>query len=73
MRDERRRERYFVDGDVRHETTLASARGMVQVAEVARQGVTVLGRDTPAGNRPENMARLSEHISETTEDNTSDG
>ncbi|MEU4763114.1 helix-turn-helix domain-containing protein [Actinosynnema sp. NPDC023794] len=64
VRDERRRERYFVDGDVWYESTLASARGMVQVAEVARQGVTVLGRDTPAGNRLENMARFGDHISE---------
>jgi DNA-binding transcriptional ArsR family regulator len=64
VRDEGRRERYFVDGDVWYESTLASARGMVQVAEVARQGVTVLGRDTPAGNRLENMACFGDHISE---------
>ncbi|WP_112134590.1 MarR family transcriptional regulator [Glycomyces dulcitolivorans] len=63
-RDERRRERYFVDGDVWYEATIDSARGMVQVAEVARRGVGVLGRDTPAGARLENMARFSDHISE---------
>lgn len=64
VRDEGRRERYFVDGDVWYESTLAGARGMAQVAEVARQGVTVLGHDTPAGSRLENMARFSDHISE---------
>lgn len=63
-RDDRRRDRYFVDGDVWYESTIESARGMVKVAEVARQGVTVLGRDTPAGTRLENMARFSDHISE---------
>jgi DNA-binding transcriptional regulator GbsR (MarR family) len=63
-REERRRDRYFVDGDVWYESTIDSARGMVEVAEVARQGVTVLGRETPAGVRLENMARFSDHISE---------
>lgn len=61
---ERRRERYFVDGDVWYDSTIDSAHGMVKVAEVARQGVTVLGPGTPAGARLENMARFSEHISD---------
>ena len=63
-RDEGRRERYFVDGDVWYESTIDSARGMAKLAEVARQGVTVLGRDTSAGVRLENMARFGDHISE---------
>ncbi|WP_285663656.1 GbsR/MarR family transcriptional regulator [Actinorhabdospora filicis] len=63
-RHDGRRDRYFVDGDVWYESTIDSARAMVHVAEVARQGTAVLGRDTPAGVRLENMARFSDHISE---------
>jgi len=63
-RDDRRRDRYFVDGDVWYQSTIDSARGMLKVAEIARQGVSVLGRDTLAGTRLENMARFSDHISE---------
>jgi DNA-binding transcriptional regulator GbsR (MarR family) len=63
-RDERRRERYFVDDDVWYQSTIASARGIAQVAEIARQGVGVLGRDSPAAARLENIARFSDFISE---------
>jgi DNA-binding transcriptional regulator GbsR (MarR family) len=63
-RDEGRRERYVVDDDIWYQSTLASARGIAQVAETARQGVTVLGRDTPAAARLENIARFSDFISE---------
>lgn len=63
-RDERRRERYFVDDDVWYQSTIASARGIAQVAETARQGVGILGRDTPAAARLENIARFSDFISE---------
>lgn len=42
-RDERRRERYVVDNDVWYQSMIASARGTAQLAEVARQGVGVLG------------------------------
>ena len=63
-RDERRRERYFVDDDVWYQLTIASARGIAQVAEIARQGVGVLGRETPAAARLENIARFSDFISE---------
>jgi DNA-binding transcriptional regulator GbsR (MarR family) len=62
-RDERRRERYFVD-DVWYQSTIASARGVAQVAEIARQGVGILGRETPAAARLENVARFSDFISE---------
>lgn len=62
--DERRRERYFVDDDVWYQSTIASARGIAQVAETARQGVSVLGGGTPAGARLENIARFSDFISE---------
>jgi DNA-binding transcriptional regulator GbsR (MarR family) len=63
-RDERRRERYFVDEDVWYQSTIDSARGMAQVAETARQGVSVLRPGTPAATRLENVARFSDHISE---------
>lgn len=62
--DERRRERYLVDDDVWYQSTIDSARGMAKVAEIARQGVGILGRDTPAAARLENMARFSDFISE---------
>jgi DNA-binding transcriptional regulator GbsR (MarR family) len=63
-RDERRRDRYFVDEDVWYQSTIASAHGIAQVAQTARQGVTVLGRDSPAATRLENIARFSDFISE---------
>ncbi|MFJ9563977.1 helix-turn-helix domain-containing protein [Streptomyces fuscichromogenes] len=63
-RDERRRERYFVDDDVWYQSMMASARGTAQVAETARQGVAVLGPRTPAANRLENIARFLDFVSE---------
>ncbi|WP_371476871.1 helix-turn-helix domain-containing protein [Kitasatospora sp. NBC_00315] len=63
-RDDRRRERYFVDDDVWYQSTVASARGTALVAETARRGVSVLGRDSPAATRLENIARFSDFISE---------
>jgi predicted transcriptional regulator len=63
-RDERRRERYFVDDDVWYQSTIASAQGIAQVAATARQGVSVLGPGTPAAARLENIARFSDFISE---------
>ncbi|MEV4331775.1 helix-turn-helix domain-containing protein [Streptomyces sp. NPDC049597] len=63
-RDERRRERYIVDDDVFYQATIASARGTAQIAEIARQGVGILGPDTPAAARLENIARFSDFISE---------
>ena len=63
-RDERRRERYFVDDDVRYQSTITSAHGIAQVAQTARQGVGILGRYSPAAARLENIARFSDFISE---------
>ncbi|MEV0562171.1 helix-turn-helix domain-containing protein [Dactylosporangium sp. NPDC050588] len=63
-RDDRRRERYFVDDDVWYQSTIASARGIGQVAATARQGVVVLGQGSPAAVRLENIARFSDFISE---------
>ncbi|GHI10331.1 MarR family transcriptional regulator [Streptomyces cellostaticus] len=63
-RDERRRERYVADDDVWYQSMIASARGTVQVAETARQGVSILGRGTPAAARLENIARFLDFVSE---------
>ncbi|WP_369216182.1 GbsR/MarR family transcriptional regulator [Streptomyces flavofungini] len=63
-RDERRRERYVVDDDVWYQSMMVSARSMNQVVATARQGVSVLGRDTPAAARLENVARFLDFVSE---------
>ncbi|RAG81152.1 MarR family transcriptional regulator [Streptacidiphilus pinicola] len=63
-RDERRRERYFVDEDVWYQSTIASAQGVAAVGRTARQGVALLGRGSPAATRLENIARFSDFISE---------
>jgi DNA-binding transcriptional regulator GbsR (MarR family) len=64
-RDERRRERYYADNDVWYQSTIASARGSAQLADIARQGVPVLGHGSNAATRLENIARFSDFISET--------
>ncbi|TXS44063.1 MarR family transcriptional regulator, partial [Streptomyces sp. uw30] len=63
-RDERRRDRYIVDDELFYQATIASARANDQLVETARQGVTVLGPDTPAAARLENIARFLDFISE---------
>ncbi|MEV2197182.1 MarR family transcriptional regulator [Streptomyces phaeochromogenes] len=63
-RDENRRERYTVDDDVWYQSMVASARGTFQLAETARQGVGILGPDTPAAARLENIARFLDFVSE---------
>lgn len=63
-RGEGRRERYVADGDVWYQSMAAAARNNAQVAETARQGVSLLGRDTPAGVRLENMARFVDFVGE---------
>nr|WP_203614998.1 helix-turn-helix domain-containing protein [Streptomyces sp. SID13726] len=63
-RDERRRERYVVDNDVWYQGMIASARSTAQLAETARQGVGVLGPDTPAAVRLENIARFVDFVAE---------
>ncbi|RZB15454.1 MarR family transcriptional regulator [Streptomyces sp. F001] len=65
-RDERRRERYVVDDDVWYQSMMASARSIAQIVETARQGVGVLGPDTPAGARFENIARFLDFVGEST-------
>ncbi|MGW1026221.1 helix-turn-helix domain-containing protein [Streptomyces sp. NPDC002577] len=63
-RDERRRERYVVDNDVWYEGMIASARSHTQLAATARQGVSLLGPDTPAAVRLENIARFVDFVGE---------
>ncbi|WP_406099067.1 helix-turn-helix domain-containing protein [Streptomyces sp. NBC_01013] len=63
-RDERRRERYIVDDDVWYQSMMASARSTAQLVETARQGVGVLGPDTPAAVRLENIARFLDFVNE---------
>ncbi|MGW1965183.1 helix-turn-helix domain-containing protein [Streptomyces sp. NPDC001935] len=63
-RDEGRRDRYVVDNELFYQATIASARANDEVVRTARQGVAVLGRDTPAAVRLENVARFLDFISE---------
>ncbi|MFB6808037.1 helix-turn-helix domain-containing protein [Streptomyces sp. NPDC056387] len=63
-RDERRRERYLVDDDVWYQSMMAAARANTQVAETARQGVSLLGRESPAAVRLENIARFVDFVGE---------
>ena len=65
-RDERRRDRYIVDDELFYQATIASARANDQLVAVARQGVAVLGPDTGAAARLENVARFLDFISEST-------
>lgn len=64
VRDEGRRERYVADGHVWYQSLIAAAQSNVQLAETARQGVDLFGRDTPAGGRLENMARFMDFVAE---------
>ena len=43
---------------------IASARSNAQLSEIARQGVSVLGPDTPAAARLENIARFLDFVAE---------
>ncbi|WP_433513942.1 hypothetical protein ACQP2T_62085 [Nonomuraea sp. CA-143628] len=44
--------------------SIASGRSLVQVVDLARQGVGVLGRGTPAATRLENVARYLDFVGE---------
>jgi hypothetical protein len=63
-RDERRRDHYVVDNELFYQSTLAGARANDQLVETARHGVAILGPDTPAAARLENIARFLTFISE---------
>ena len=63
-RGDGRRERYLADNDVWYQSMVASAQSNVALAETARQGVAVLGPDTPAAVRLENIARFMDFVGE---------
>jgi DNA-binding IclR family transcriptional regulator len=65
-RDERRRERYVVDDELFYQATIASARANDQLVETARRGVAILGPQTPAAARLENIARFLDFVGEHT-------
>ncbi|MBU2670721.1 helix-turn-helix domain-containing protein [Actinoplanes bogorensis] len=63
-RDERRRDRYVVDEELFYQATVAGARSNDQLVATARAGAAVLGPDTPAAARLENIARFLDFISD---------
>ncbi len=63
-RDERRRDRYIVDDELFYQATIATARANDQLVETARRGIAILGPNTPAATRLENIARFLDFISE---------
>ncbi len=63
-RDERRREHYVVDDDLWYQSMMRSARDNAQLADTARQGVAILGPDTPAAVRLESIARFLDFVGE---------
>ncbi|MFI7610883.1 MarR family transcriptional regulator [Nonomuraea terrae] len=63
-RDEHRRERYVVDDELWYQAMIASARPTAQLVETAREGVGILGPDTPAATRLENIARFLDFVTE---------
>lgn len=64
VRDDRRRERYLADDDVWYQSMVAAARSHAELAATAREGVRLLGPDTPSAVRLENMARFVEFVGE---------
>ncbi|GAB2952299.1 helix-turn-helix domain-containing protein [Micromonospora polyrhachis] len=65
-RDQRRRDHYIVDDDVWYQSMMASAKALAQIVHASRQGVGILGPDTPAGARLENVARFLDFVNEST-------
>ncbi|MDM7830090.1 GbsR/MarR family transcriptional regulator [Cellulomonas edaphi] len=66
-RGEGRREHYVADSGVWYQSMIAAARSNAELAETARHGVAVLGRDSPAAMRLENMARFLDFVGESIE------
>ncbi len=64
QRDEGRRDRYIVDDELFYQATVAGARSNDQLVATARQGAAILGADTPAAIRLENIARFLDFIGE---------
>ncbi|MFE5867097.1 helix-turn-helix domain-containing protein [Streptomyces roseifaciens] len=64
-RDARRRhDLYVIDNDMWFEAMVASIRLSTLFAETARDGAGVLGSETPAGTRLNDMAHLLDHVSQ---------
>ncbi|MCP2340749.1 GbsR/MarR family transcriptional regulator [Actinomadura rupiterrae] len=63
-RDQGRRERYFVDDDLWYRSMVRSAKANDDTVAAAREGVGVLGRGTPAGDRLESVARFLDFVTE---------
>ncbi|MEV8536695.1 helix-turn-helix domain-containing protein [Streptomyces sp. NPDC051211] len=63
-REEGRRDRYVVDDELWYQAMLASARANALLVETVRQGVAVLGPDTPAATRLEGIARFVDFVGE---------
>lgn len=59
-----RRERYVADGDVWFRSLLTAAKTNADLAEASRQGVRLVGADTPAGMRLASMARFMDLVSD---------
>ena len=53
-----------VDDDLWYLSMMRSARDNAQLADPARQGVSILGPDTPAAARLETIARYLDYVSE---------
>ncbi|MDA0565848.1 helix-turn-helix domain-containing protein [Streptomonospora sp. S1-112] len=65
-RAEGRRDRYVVDNELFYQSTIASARANDLLVETTRQGAAILGANTPAAIRLENIARFLDFVSEST-------
>jgi hypothetical protein len=63
-RDERRRDRYVVDDELWYQSMIRSARDNAELAETARYGVSILGPDTPAAARLDNIANALDFVGE---------
>ncbi|MGH4028528.1 MarR family transcriptional regulator [Actinomycetota bacterium Odt1-20B] len=62
----RRPERYVIDDDVWYRAWVASARTNAMLAEVAREGATILGGGTPAGARLGEVGKFLHHANQDT-------
>lgn len=63
-RDSGRRDRYVIDDDVWLRATLASIRANDALAQAGRRGAHLLGPDTPAATRLDEMSRFLDYVSQ---------
>ncbi|WP_216821093.1 GbsR/MarR family transcriptional regulator [Singulisphaera sp. GP187] len=57
-----RHEEYTIDDEVWFQSWLASARINALLSDLAQQGADILGLDTPAGARLQDMAQFLDHV-----------